>query len=249
MSHVIGATDCLKSYHTYVWVMSHVWMSHVTCMNESRLMECVACHTYEWVMRVTPTNESCVAWRRISSRIRIRISHVTHEWDMSHVWMSHVSQDVCCQGEIVVAHMNESCHTYEWVMSHIRMSHVVHMIESLSHVTQNAYRREVILVVHINESRHTRINESRHTEYIPRRRVVHICMSHGTHMNESCHTYEWGTSHRTRRAEKNPWSHRWMSHGTHMNGSCHTYGWVTSRRMCRAEDASLACQPSPPTNA
>jgi len=31
------------SCHTYEWVMSHIWMSHVTHMNES-------CHTYEWVM-------------------------------------------------------------------------------------------------------------------------------------------------------------------------------------------------------
>jgi len=30
-----------KSYCTYEWVTSHIWMSHVTHMNES-------CHTYEW---------------------------------------------------------------------------------------------------------------------------------------------------------------------------------------------------------
>jgi len=29
--------------HTYEWVMSHIWMSHVTYMNES-------CQIYEWVM-------------------------------------------------------------------------------------------------------------------------------------------------------------------------------------------------------
>jgi len=44
--------------------MSHIWMSHVTCMNES-------CHIYEWVM--SHMNESC---------------H-TYEWVMSHIWMSH----------------------------------------------------------------------------------------------------------------------------------------------------------------
>ena len=62
--------------------MSHIWMSHVTHMNES-------CHTYEWVMS------------------HIWMSHVTHmnesrhtyEWVMSHIWMSHVT------------YMNESCHT------------------------------------------------------------------------------------------------------------------------------------------
>ena len=98
----------MESCHTYEWVMSHVWMrvmshicmSHVTCMIES-------CHTHVWVMshiwmsHITHMNESC---------------HM-YDWVMSHIWMSHVT------------HMNESCHTYEWVMSHIWMSHVTHLNE------------------------------------------------------------------------------------------------------------------------
>jgi len=43
----------IKPCHTYECVMSYIWMSHVTHMNES-------CHTYEWA---TP---------------QIRIRHVTH---------------------------------------------------------------------------------------------------------------------------------------------------------------------------
>ena len=57
---------------------------------------------------------------------------LSHEWVMSHTWMSHVSQ------------MHESRHTYktsssehrvyclshEWVMSHTWMSHVTRMYES-----------------------------------------------------------------------------------------------------------------------
>jgi len=90
----------------YAWVMSHIWMSHVTHMNES-------CPTYEWVMshgcmshvlyasHVSHTNESCP----------------TFEWVMSHTRMSHAP------------HMNESCLTHEWVMPLICMSHVSHMTE------------------------------------------------------------------------------------------------------------------------
>jgi len=66
-----------QSRHTHVWVMSHVWRSHlthVTHMNKS-------CHTYEGVMSHI--------WR----------SHVTHlkeschkyEGVMSHIWRSHVT--------------------------------------------------------------------------------------------------------------------------------------------------------------
>ena len=63
-----------KSDHTYEWMLSHTWMSHVTHMTES-------CHTQEWVVshtwisHVTHMNESC---------------H-THEWVMTHTWMSRVT--------------------------------------------------------------------------------------------------------------------------------------------------------------
>ena len=39
-----------QSCHTYEWIMSHIWMSHVPHVNDS-------CHTYEWV--VSHMNESC----------------------------------------------------------------------------------------------------------------------------------------------------------------------------------------------
>jgi len=77
LSHI---THMNESHHTYEWVTSHIWINHGTHMNESR-------HTYEWAM----------------SRI---------EWVTSHIWMSHVT------------HINASRHTYEWVMSHIWMSYV-----------------------------------------------------------------------------------------------------------------------------
>ena len=89
---------------SYEWVTSHIWMSHVTCINES-------CHTYEWVM-------SLMSHIWMSHVTHMNESWHTHEWFMSHIWMSHG------------AHINESCHTYEWVMSHLWLSHVTHMNES-----------------------------------------------------------------------------------------------------------------------
>ena len=69
-----------ESCHTYEWVVSCHWMSHVAHMNESFC-------TYEWVVshiwtsHVTRMNELC---------------H-TYEWVMSHIWMSHLlsSASVC----------------------------------------------------------------------------------------------------------------------------------------------------------
>jgi len=133
------------SCHTYEWVMSRVWMSRVTRMNESfqryewvitriwmSYTTCMieTCHTYEWgvshiwMSHVVHVNESRHTYEWVMSHIWI--SHVTHmnesyhTYDrvMSHVWMSHVTR------------MNKFCHTYEWVMSHMWMSHVTHMNES-----------------------------------------------------------------------------------------------------------------------
>jgi len=99
--HIIKSCQLCRSSLTYDWVMSRIWMSYVTHMNES-------CHTFEWVMshiwmsHVTHMNESCL----------------TYEWVMSHIWMSQVS------------HMNESCHAWMRPhmneKSHMFMSHVTH---------------------------------------------------------------------------------------------------------------------------
>jgi len=111
MSHV---THMDESCHTYQWVLSHIWMSHVTPMNES-------CHTYQWVLshigmsHVTHVNESCHTCEWVMSLTHANESCHTYGWVMSHVGLSHVT------------HINESCHTYGWVMSQIWMSHVAHM--------------------------------------------------------------------------------------------------------------------------
>jgi len=148
----ISTPTCSRVYvcHTYEWGMSHIWMSHVTYMNE-------ACHIYKWVMShiwvshdthiflrrfvhgykyVTHMNEACHIYEWV------HICH-TYEWGMSHIWMSHVT------------YMNESrhthtstptwsrvyvCYTYEWGMSHTWMSHNTHI--HLSHLV-----REYILLV------------------------------------------------------------------------------------------------------
>jgi len=128
------------SCQTYECVMSHMWMSHVTHMNES-------CHAYEWIVlynhtyecvmshvcmrHITRVNISClpaschtyagspVCHTFESDTSRIQMTHVermngsrhTYEWAMPHTWK--------CRD----THMNESFHTYEWVVSHIWMNH------------------------------------------------------------------------------------------------------------------------------
>jgi len=108
MSHICDMTrDICAAWldvwcHTYEWVMSHIWMSHVPHIHES-------CHTYEWVMshiftsHVTCMNESC------------------HTYE-SKLW--HVSQFACMVMRAYGTHIHESwlIHIYEWVMTHSYIS-------------------------------------------------------------------------------------------------------------------------------
>ena len=91
---------CAECCYTYEWstshiewVISHVWMSHVTHMKES-------CHTREWVMshmwmrHVTHVNELChteLIWDP-SSTTQVNESCHTYERVMSHIWKSHVTR-------------------------------------------------------------------------------------------------------------------------------------------------------------
>ena len=155
--------SCMNSCMTYEWVMSHVWMSHVTYMNES-------CHIYEWVMshvwmrihtgRQTheevlyrtfakePYKRDYILQKRPANSYRTpEWVMFIYEWVMSHIWMSHVT------------HMNASCHTYECVMSHIWMCHVWMRPVWMRHVT------------HMNVSR---MDASCHTYKC----VMYECMSY-----------------------------------------------------------------------
>ena len=113
------------SCHTYEWVISHVWMSHVTRMNGS-------CHTYEWdmshvCMSHVTRSESVMSHTCVIHVARMHESCHTYEWVMSHLWMSHVTRvNKSCH-----TYECESCHTYKWVMSHIRTSRVTMWISQI----------------------------------------------------------------------------------------------------------------------
>ena len=130
--------DTLHSIRYRCWIMSLIWMSRVTHMNEP-------CHRYEWVM-------SHIWMRHVtlhSIRYRCWIPQVnkssrTYEWVMSHIWMRHV------------AHMNESCRTYEWVMSPMWLCawHVCECISLYSftfHIDVESHRL-TSRVAHVDES-------------------------------------------------------------------------------------------------
>jgi hypothetical protein len=134
--------------HTCEWVVSHVWMSHVSRVNES-------CHTYEWVMshvwmsQVTHMNEWFHAYEWVVPHLRMsrkrqerdpnkmsketQICTKRYGWVMSRIWISRATST------------NESRHAYEWVVSHIWMSRVAHMNES-----GHAYGRVMSRKIHVD---------------------------------------------------------------------------------------------------
>jgi len=94
----------------YRWVMSQIWMSHVTYMNES-------CHP-------------CFIVRIYRERDRLFLLHTpTDLWCTLRETPIHIN----------VTHMNASCHTCAWVISHIWMSNVTHMNASCHACTWHAY--------------------------------------------------------------------------------------------------------------
>ena len=141
MSHVTHMNESCHTYecvmsHVYEWVMSHIWMSRITRMNESY-------HTYGWVMshiwmsHVRHTNES----------------YHTYELVTLHVWSSQrrdetpgISQITPREARVSwmtqATDMDVSCHTCKWVMSHERMrSDPMH-----SYVRHDSFVRETCLM-------------------------------------------------------------------------------------------------------
>jgi len=145
--------------HFTQWVMSHVWIRHITHMNEHIRTSRVA---HEWVMshiwesHVTHTNKFCHTYESnqtcmwvMSHTCMIQYStmqlYVTHMNDslMSHIWIIHLCHTY--KQFTHVTRMNDShmwrigmihsCHTYEWVMSHIWMIHPCHTYEWFTYVT------------------------------------------------------------------------------------------------------------------
>ena len=194
-------------FHTYEWVKSCIWMSHVMHMNESRQPYKKIWHTHEWV--------TVAIWKdmALSSLLnQCHVIHMSHTYEceygthMAHIWTWHTHE--------YGTHMNMAhiwiWHTYEhgthmnmahiWTWhtrehgTHMNMAHtwIWHTHEYGTHMNDEAQIQEAGEVMW----------ESCHTyEWV----ISHKWMSRGAHMNESCHTCEWVMPH------------IWMSDATHMN--------------------------------
>ena len=240
----------------YEWVMrgesvllSHMWMRHVTHMNES-------CDTYEWVMshiwKHYHMNGSCD--RRERRVVRWGLREGVSVQAVS--WMIHVTR------------INESCHTYQWIMSHTSMSHVTHMNESChmcdmthSYVWHDSFMC-VTWLIHMCDMTHwyvwhdsfRTLPELKSPPVTPNVRLAfHVChMTHSYDTAFTCvtwlipmchmtHSYVWHDSLIcvTWLIRMRDMTHSYVRHDfldtamrhikvTRMDRPCHTYGWVMS---------------------
>jgi len=162
-----------ESCHTCDWVMSHMWVSHVTHVSES-------CHTCEWVMshmwvtHVTHVSDSCE-----TSEAHLRC-------DMSHIWVSHVT------------HLAESCHTSEahlrCNLSHIWVTHahtsvaIFHICVCTCHFT-NVYVQSIshisyVKLTYMPNNLYLCLTQLIHYPHIRATWLFHICQRTCTYVQE-----------------------------------------------------------------
>jgi len=180
---IVTGLFCRTLVASLLWVVSHVWMSNITCVNEptfyntcrQRLCMCV------WVSRDTGMNESMYVCMNLVS---------VYEYVMWHVWICYVTR------------MNESCQTYKCEKP-VRqrlctcMYMCTYMCLCISVCIYVCVYVFVYICVHIcvctcmyicmcRCADFTCMNLSCHIYGCV---MSHVQMRHVTRMNASCHTY------------------------------------------------------------
>jgi len=199
--------------------MSHIWMSHVTHMNES----CQSVHVHECGSRHT---RKC---KRNTCMIPSFFAFLFSAFSLCTIFcgffvfapvFSVLSVFFFLVFSFVLWIFTSAVSVFsaQGEMSRTWMSHVSWHITWMSHAT------------------HTREDEKR--GFWAQRDTRHVRIDHVTWRNESCHTYQWVVSHlwmspvsHTREDGKRvcsaqgDMSHVCMSHVTCMNESCHMHEW------------------------
>jgi len=156
ISHVMS-----ESCHTYGWVMSHIWMSHVTHVDE-------LCHTYGWVMS------------------HIWMSHVPQDKDEVDFMYIYACMYVCMHICICICICIYICiYTYTYTYTSISWDTYTYTY------TYICMYMSIYIYVYVNQDKDEvdsmLINETCDA-YVYIYESFHIWVSHVPHINESCPT-------------------------------------------------------------
>jgi len=192
---------CLNGFGIERAAMWHLWMSHVTCMNESRLMYGSVmshtgmghgmhvprtahqmCNMHEWVMAHIGIFQYLTDVLRVPERgcdvVCMDESYIyTHTQTHMHTH-THTHSHTHTRGCNVVC-MNESCHIQERVMSRVWMSRVTYTISCCSIPVNNSNVICMNVSWHIQECVMSRVWISR---------VTHMTSCCAIPVNDSHHT-------------------------------------------------------------
>ena len=121
------------SLYRYLYVYIYIYIHMYVCIWMS-------------IYRHSARGEAPYVCRALHLYIDLDVSCHTHEWVMSHIWMSHVTHtNTSCHTDRFpriaggmrsggnrahATHTNELCHAYEWVMSPTWLCYITHMNES-----------------------------------------------------------------------------------------------------------------------
>jgi len=125
-----GEWEQRESNHASAWVSSHMWMSHVSHVNEPHI-QIESRHIFEWVMSRTNQLESASSDTKGTTIMQSKCGSVLQQCVAA--CCSVLQRGVLCCSNIkgtTIVQSNYSRHTFELVMSHMWMSHVTHVNDS-----------------------------------------------------------------------------------------------------------------------
>ena len=139
MSHVTATHTA-----THCNTQSHMWISRVSRMNESSLME-ACCSVLQRVLQCVVVCCSVLQCVAVCCSVLQCVTVCCSVLQCVAVCCSVCCCVLQCVLQCVavccsmsrVPHMNKSCHTYEWVMSHIWTSHVTHITSHVTHMKES----------------------------------------------------------------------------------------------------------------
>ena len=171
-THVTKLLYVIKSCtaHLLYIVTSHISMSHVAYMTESRHAGVMAPH----VSKLLYVRKSCTAHVLYIVISHIWMSHVAHINGSWHTCIKDANESVSLapHNATVLCCKYESCRTFEGVMSHVWKSHIAQL---------NEY-----MCAHVSTMQYT-LNDAIHSWVL--RCISHNWKSHIAQLNESWHTY------------------------------------------------------------